>query len=629
MTKPVAKDTNAKKRSKDNDKSVKKKTPLPNVAYQREMKKSKQSLVSNNNSAKQTKIGKIKSTSSNNLLSNPKLDKSKTALDHEYIFLSKTQSSPNLLLDSQTKKKSARSQNFINEYESLTNFESQNFLNIKPAPPPTFPAGVKAPRKAVISATAAAKASKKSRKSDKRNFTGSQSSLNSSRHSIASSKTSLNSNRPTRRVTFDEFMSEWERQKRLYLNLQLVFLTINFVLTIVRLGLSVALYAGIRIGILADMANKLLYSSFSKFIGFLPLLFLFINTVSFFVDISRFFTHGYILNLLDSHTRLKIERILNNQKDLYVLKQLNTDTIESELHHLRLRNRITRYLKKILVNLKAVTFMSYFIYLAIIAVQFIIGLVLHFQLDYIVSYQLPQTLIKLTREFESQQLALLTKSDTLFLKFENVITGTLEENLVNSINIYFECCNYQNPFQYGDLAPHTCNYDRGCLKPMQEFTWNYFYSAVVIVLFLASIKFLVEIILAMNFNVILLKRLLMGVYSANMDFILMSMDLHEASSKASSKEAINIDIRGERDDPATKRLLSIRRAKEAQLEKEDLEEEARRREETQMKLLSAQEKRQKAHEKMLYEQGRFEELEQERYRRRLQNQFVIIQKETK
>jgi hypothetical protein len=621
MTKHVLKDKYGKKKASESEKSVKKKPPLPSMGLQHEINKSKKSL---GNSKAILKNEKIISTSSNNLLSSPRLNKSKTALDHDYIFLNKTQSSPNLLVDSQPKAKSTRSQNFVNEYESLTNFESQNFLNIKPGAPVPQKDVKPEPRKWPLSASAAAKASKKKQKPNKNKMTGSSNSLNSLRQSNASSRTSLGSNRP-KRATFDEFMNEWERQKRLYLNLQLVFLIINFVMTFTRLGLSVALYAGIRVGILADMANKLLYSSFSKFIGFLPLLFLFINTVSFFIDISRFFIHGYIRNLLASHSRSKIERVLENQRALYVLK-LCSSTIESEFHHLRLRNRIIRYVKKILVNLKALTFMGYFIYLAIIAIQFIIGLILHFQLDYIVSYQLPQTLIKLTREYESQQLALLTKSDTLFLKFENVITGTLEENLVNSINIYFECCNYQNPFQYGDLAPHTCNYDRGCLKPMQEFAWNYFYSAVVIVLFLASIKFLVEIILAMNFNVILLKRLITGVYMADMDFIVMPADVSEISNTP-SREAVNIEI-NESDDEATKRLLKIRKAKELRLQKEEMEEEARKREEIEMKLMIAQEKRQEEHERMLYEQGRFDELEQERYRRRLQDQFVTIHKET-
>jgi hypothetical protein len=611
------------------------KPPGPDLSYLHELSRSKQGLTSPINSPKMKILiaaTVVKSTSSNNLLAaSPKLSKSRRALDHEYIYLCKTQSSPNILVEeaavvspTKTKKTAAisskmksknnkkpspptRSQNPVNVYESLNNFESQTLVNPKPQ------------------SVKAAKAVKKT-SVNKPKPTATVKKKPPSISSVTSSRTSMSSSsRRPRKVTLIEFVDEWMRQKRMFLNIQFVFLIINFILTIIRLALSVALYAGKRVSLLSDMANKLLYSSFSKFVGLLPLIFLLVNTVAFFVDISRFFSHFYIRDLLEAHTPVKIRRIITNQNRMRTLRLDTEDTIDTEFGHLRTRNATTSYLKRVIGQLKAVTFMGYFVYITVVAVQFIIGLVLHFHLDYIVSYQLPQTLMKLTREYESQQLALLTKSDTLFLKMENVITGTIEESLVNGINIYFECCNYQNPFQYGDLAPHTCNYDRGCLKPMQDFTWTYVYASVVLVLFLAAVKFLIEILLAVNFNIVLLKRLIVNVYHVDFDLIIVPV----VDKNEEEDEDEDVEAGSDRDGKAVeRRLAAIRHAKELQLAREEVEEEKRRREETRARLLGAQDRRQEAYERMLLEQGRFDELEQERYRRRLQSQFLNIENET-
>ena len=591
-------------------------------SYQREVNKSNLSLTNShaNSSTKvntKLKASRLVASSSTNLLSSPKLNTSKRSMENSYIFLCKTQSSPDILQEDGTKKRPTPPPlrpKLENDYESLTKFESQTFLKNQ-KPKKTSPA----PK---IKATKVNKINKNTNV----NLTKSNSStsLNSRRPSSASSRTSgtsRNSKRSAsgrikrRKLRFIIFMNEWEHQKSIYLNIQIVFLIINFFLTLTRLGLSIWMFVGIRMGILADLANKLLYSSFSKFIGFLPLLFLFINTVSFFIDLSRFFCHFYIRDFLMSHSRKKIEKILQNQKELTMLK-LTTNTMNAEFRQLSLRNKITKYLKKVLINLKTVTFMGYFIYIGLIGVQFLIGIVLQLQQDHIVTYQLPQTLIKLIREYERQQMAKLTESDTMFLKMENVITGTLEESLMNQIHTYFHCCNYQNPFQFGDLAPHTCNYNQGCLKPMQDFTWTYIYVSMVVMLFLASVKLLIELILAVNFCVVLLKRLISRVYHADIDMIILDDVVHQ-------------NYEEEQKENVSKRLMEIRLAKETLLAKEDFEEEEKlRREEIELKLLTSQDRKQAEYERMLMQQKRFDELEQEKFRRKLQHQFVIVKRET-
>jgi hypothetical protein len=376
--------------------------------------------------------------------------------------------------------------------------------------------------------------------------------------------------------------------------------------------------------IVSEMANKIVYSSFDRLVGLLPSLYLFINTICFFVDIGRLLSHYYIKNVLVSHTRFKIEKVLLNQQTLLKLK-LREDTFDNDLRDLRLRNKILKFLRRLMMNLKFLVFASYFIYLSLIAIQFLIAIVLHIQSNHIITYQLPQTLLKIIREYEKQQIELLNSGDNLvYSKMENVVTGSREENLVNSIHIYFKCCNYQNPFRFGDLAPETCNYNRGCLNPMQDFLWTYVYISVILILFLASVKFLIEAVLALNFGIILIKRLINRVYYAEAERIVLvgeQVNLLDDDENEQDQEF--------RQEQAKKKLLEIRRKKECLLEREEIEEEKMKtREEIEMDRFLKQDKAQQAYEKMLLEQNRFEELQQEQFKRQLQAQFLIIQNET-
>lgn len=541
------------------------------------------------------------STSSNNLLSNSKLDQVTSIVDKEDAYLSRTQSSPDMRRLAPVAP--LASQTVINEYESLTNFESQNLAPKKPVfqprmAPPSTPSQHRSKSSVYssMSASSIVKHSKKARRESKRR-------RNSSISSSASNR--------KKRLSFTEFVNEWQRQKKIYLGVQWTFLSLNFLITLIRLGLSIWIFVGIRFGIISDLANRLTYSSFSKLIGLLPLLFLFLNTVSFFVDIIRFLTHLYIRDFVNSHSSEKLYRILANQQALAAI-QLSSKTVDSEFRQLRLRSQITSYAKKTLINLKAVTFMSYAVYLILIALQFFIAIVLHVYSDHIIAFQLPQTLVKVIREYEKQQLAALYSEQIAVPRGapQNAVVNTLEEELVNSMHVYFECCHYQNQYQYGELAPPTCNLNRGCLKPMQEFVWTYVYVSVVVVLFLASVKFLIEILLAINFALVLNKRLVGKVYYANLSRL----------GSLNQAELDELMLVGEED--ALDRLQAIRRAKEEKLEKEDLEEERRRRDqELEARLAAMKAKRQEEYERMLFEQNRFDELERERLNRRLQNQF--------
>ena len=111
----------------------------------------------------------------------------------------------------------------------------------------------------------------------------------------------------------------------------------------------------------------------------------------------------------------------------------------------------------------------------------------------ITSIQLSQTLKKLIKVYEGQQTDIILNSrrpsgQGVFVVGSVVVGGpasassnaigggkTLEETLIDEISVSFQCCNYLNPYQFGELAPASCNFGRGCLKPLQEFTWNFLY----------------------------------------------------------------------------------------------------------------------------------------------------------
>jgi hypothetical protein len=126
-------------------------------------------------------------------------------------------------------------------------------------------------------------------------------------------------------------------------------------------------------------------------------------------------------------------------------------------------------------------------------------------LNFVLSYQLPQTLLKIIREYEKQVMSTLEMMN-IIVSVRSVSTNTLEEKLINKMHIHFFCCNYQNPFQFGDLAPASCNFEKGCLNPVQDFLWDYLFIGVISLLAVASLRICIQLLGFINYRVILIKR---------------------------------------------------------------------------------------------------------------------------
>jgi hypothetical protein len=462
------------------------------------------------------------------------------------------------------------------------------------------------------------------------------------------------------------YIEKWKNSKTLYSNIQLVFLLLNLLTTLILVGLAIWINIDYKFRIIYKMGS-LAYTSFHIVFGFFNLAALILAAVSLFADLSQTFLYFYVRKFLDSHDETQLKKILLNQKRLN--DDLSKNALEDQSETLELRIKIRRSLRSVLASIKVLTLMSTLTYvLLIIGVKYFFGLFLHFNFPQILSYQLPQTLMKIIKEYEKQQMDLLSRQQTQFINVKHVNTETVEEKLVNEINALFKCCNYQNPYQFGDLAPLSCTYNQGCLKPMQDFLWYYLYITVIVLLSAASFKFCLQLVLLVNFKILLLNRLLYKLYYFD-ESKLRRLDLLSSLNKPikpktsksppkspqkspqpspvmpvkqSSKEknkksflekkSTQIKVKSnqkeleeeEDDDEETKRekdllLKEIRRNKEIQLQLEEEEEEkekARKERETLQQI--EQERRQIEYEQMLAQQNRFEELKEQQMLRKQQ-----------
>jgi hypothetical protein len=399
------------------------------------------------------------------------------------------------------------------------------------------------------------------------------------------------------------FSKEWHSSKRLYLNIQISFIGINFLITLILLSLSIWINIDRRFLLLSSLGN-ISYSSLNRIIGLLPLVSLMIFSLSFILDLSHLFLFAYVKKFLNSHDQSQIDEILNNQK--LVLK-LNYET-----KHLQLRSQIRKQIKVVLTSLRLLHYMiAAFYFVVVLGTQFFIALFIHFNFDLIINYQLSTTIRKIVKEYEKKQIEFLNKLDTMIISFRYIETKSLEEHLIDEMNINFECCNYQNPFQFGDLAPASCNYERGCLKPIQTFTWNLLYYLVLILLVTAGLRFCFQFILWFNYKILLTGKLINGLY----EYDLKNYEFDEnEENELEEKEKLKKELR----------LKQIRLNKELELQKEEEEEErlAKQKEDDYQKFLQ-QERIQDEYEKMLEKQHRFEELKLEKLKRKLQAEHLI------
>ena len=425
------------------------------------------------------------------------------------------------------------------------------------------------------------------------------------------------------------FTTMWKNQKFLYFNIQEALFVLNLLSTLTILGLSIWINIDARFVFVSGMSNRLIYSSFNRLIGILPFVCLLISCVAMFVDACNFVLHIFIKSFLNNHDDRKIRRILVNQKTLAKMVEAN---VTSKLACLKLRNKIVYRMRNTLRSIRSLTYMNTFIYVfVLLGAMYFLGIYLHFLSDVIINYQLSQTLMKLIKEYEAQQITILNQM-TLQTRTRNVATGSVEEQLVNQLNVVFACCHYQNPFQYGELAPANCDFSRGCLRPLQEFMWDYLYFSVIIVLFVASFKFCIQFVWMFNFRVVLVNRLFRKLYEVD---VRKYHAIYEELSFPDEENPLgdtNDDDDDEDDEILTKekyaKLQEIREKKFEQLQKEEEEEQMRKeKEEEELSKFLENDKRQEAYELMLLKQNRIDEYRYEQAQRKMQLQHYLDRKE--
>jgi len=451
-----------------------------------------------------------------------------------------------------------------------------------------------------------------------------------------------------KKLTNKQFVQEWTRQKSTFLGVQIFLLYLNLLISLAMIGLGVWINVDQRFVLIAQLANRLLYTSLNRIIGLLPLVLLFIYSFCFLFELSQLFTFYYMKRFLKSHDLPMLNRILDNQKALVIqtssVDEKSSATIQLEplvrrkieqnhARNVKLRIKIRHHVKLVLQSVRILNYMPIFVYIFILfAAQMFISLFIHFNFRHILSYQLPQTLIKLIREYEQQQLEFLTKSDPMIVRYKNVKTNSLDEYFIDKMHSEFECCNYQNPYQFGELAPASCQVQRGCLNPIQDFLWHYLYILVRVVWLVASLKFCVQILLGLNFKWIFVNRLIHKLYDMN-------IKRHVINNEEDQEEEIEIkevkkeftDYQSEEEDEDEREIAAkrkkheeIRRNKELALE---LEEEAERlQEERKEKELQKQRElnlKQERYERMLIEQNRLDELKYQQFIRHLELQNLM------
>ncbi len=316
-------------------------------------------------------------------------------------------------------------------------------------------------------------------------------------------------------ATNDIFFTDWCRQKNLYLTIQNTFLTFNFLLTLVILGLSLWINIDVRFKFVTDLGNKLLYTSLNRILSLVPIISILIASVSLCLDIIQFGIYIYTRGFLNSHDRHEVDKILNIQK---TMRKLSYNAYDSN-GLMRQRAALRYRLKVIRINLKSLTFMLVVLYfLFVLAVQFFTGLFLHFNFTWIIDFELHQTYLKLRKTYEKQQEDFLSKQDALIVLFKQVRVNTLEERLLDTMKAEFDCCVSQETwfdfwYRYGDLAKDVnCSFHNGCLK---EFVWYYIYFAVLVILATGSLRFCVQLVLGFNFQFVFMEKLMKNLYEYN------------------------------------------------------------------------------------------------------------------
>jgi hypothetical protein len=240
------------------------------------------------------------------------------------------------------------------------------------------------------------------------------------------------------------FLNEWNLQKILYENIQIGLIVLNILITLVNLGLGTWINIDQRFLFIANISNRLLYSSLNRQIGLFPYLFLAISMITLFVDVCQLFLYIFVRKFLNSHDQTKLKKIIENQQIISSLSK----NMKTQKKILQQRVKINHDLKLTKRSIVSVNYMALIVYVVIIASQYFMGIFIHLNLDIILSYEIPQTLLKLIREYEKQVMSVLGMIN-IMIRIRSVSTNTLEELLIEKMHVQFDCCNYQNPYQFG------------------------------------------------------------------------------------------------------------------------------------------------------------------------------------
>lgn len=141
------------------------------------------------------------------------------------------------------------------------------------------------------------------------------------------------------------------------------------------------------------------------------------------------------------------------------------------------------------------------------------------------------------------------------------------------------------------------------------------YVSIVLAIAFAVLKFVIQILLILNFYWILLNKIVRNLNHRK------QIELADIPIIGDDSPIADYDYDDERKAEGDRKLAEIRRAKEAQLELEEREEEAARQRELEERMRREEiERRQDEYELMLFKQKRYDELRIEQMNRRLHQQ---------
>ncbi len=272
--------------------------------------------------------------------------------------------------------------------------------------------------------------------------------------------------------------ASWRKNQKVYLSIEVLAVSLNFVCSSSFIVLSLWLMLSTQHAFLSNLANQTKYTSLDKFnIGYLSFVCLVIGTVSLLIDCLHLFLFFKIRNKLLTYTKAH---------DLTMRRFMPVLSFRKRIH-------------KFVLLIKLITYSCDFIYILIlIPIKLFIAIWIRVGLHSIVYRELPNSIWKLLKEYET----LVDANDAT--RYEST-----EYKLVNKMHKAFDCCHYTSPYQYQTHADLIyCNVKQACLKPVQYFVFNYFYYILIFIFINSILNLMAKIMQVFNFNRVLIKKLL-------------------------------------------------------------------------------------------------------------------------